>query len=66
VLDVLFNTYFLFGKDRQNPLVLSVIEGFWTHFLLRYSWLGVGIGHLELFLFTRCGFALKCVLYGGI
>jgi len=64
--DVLFNSYFLFGEDRQNPLGLPVIEGFWTHLLLRYSWLGVAIGLLTLYLFTRYSFASKCVICRGL
>jgi hypothetical protein len=65
-MDVLFNTYFLFGEDRALPLGLPVIEGFWTHLLLRYSWLGLGFGVLAFYLFTRYSFASTCVLCRGI
>lgn len=41
---VLTEQGFLFGRDRDFPLDLPVIEGFWTHLLLRYSWLGLLIG----------------------
>lgn len=40
-VDVLFDKGFLYGTDRDFPLGLPVIEGFWTHWILRYSWLGL-------------------------
>lgn len=40
-VDVLLNKGFLYGLDRDFPLGLPVIEGFWTHWILRYSWLGL-------------------------
>lgn len=40
-LEVLNKDLFLFGVDRDFPLGLPVIEGFWTHWLLRFSWIGL-------------------------
>lgn len=48
---VLLNEGFLFGADRDFPLGLPVIEGFWTHLLLRYSWLGLFLG-LAIFAYS--------------
>jgi hypothetical protein len=42
--NVLFDRLFIFGEERDRPLGLPVIEGFWTHWILRYSWIGLYIG----------------------
>lgn len=40
-INVLFEKFFLFGEARDRPLGLPVIEGYWTHWILRYSWFGL-------------------------
>lgn len=64
--DVLFNKGFLFGEERDYPFGLPVIEGFHTHWISRYSWLGLIIGVGLCVFLIRISFKSKTKIGFGL